>query len=96
LKTSLDHRGADHPRRHLARTWHCHIRRARHPRYSAAPSIRSLHDSVFIVNVITELTPYVAEENRTEVPENASQVWRFHAHYGFMEQPDLPALLTCS
>ena len=55
--------------------------------------IRSLHDSVFIVNVITELIPYVAEENRTEVREIASQVWRVHAHYGFMEQPDLPALL---
>jgi KUP system potassium uptake protein len=55
--------------------------------------IRSLHDSVFIVNVITELIPYVAEENRTEVREIASQIWRVHAHYGFMEQPDLPALL---
>jgi len=55
--------------------------------------IRSLHDSVFIVNVITELIPYVAEENRTEVREIAPQIWRVHAHYGFMEQPDLPALL---
>jgi KUP system potassium uptake protein len=55
--------------------------------------IRSLHDSVFIVNVITEMIPYVAEENRTEVREIASQIWRVHAHYGFMEQPDLPALL---
>jgi KUP system potassium uptake protein len=55
--------------------------------------IRSLHDSVFIVNVTTELIPYVAEENRTEVREIASQIWRVHAHYGFMEQPDLPALL---
>ncbi len=55
--------------------------------------IRSLHNTVFIVNVITEMIPYVAEENRTEVREIASQVWRVHAHYGFMEQPDLPALL---
>jgi KUP system potassium uptake protein len=55
--------------------------------------IRSLHNTVFIVNVITEMIPYVAEENRTEVREIASQIWRVHAHYGFMEQPDLPALL---
>jgi KUP system potassium uptake protein len=55
--------------------------------------IRSLHNTVFIVNVITEMIPYVAEESRTEVREIASQVWRVHAHYGFMEQPDLPALL---
>ena len=28
-----------------------------------------------------------------EVSEIAPQVWRAHAHFGFMEQPDLPALL---
>jgi KUP system potassium uptake protein len=55
--------------------------------------IRSLHGSIVIVNVITELIPYVADENRTEVREIAPQVWRVHAHFGFMEQPDLPALL---
>jgi KUP system potassium uptake protein len=55
--------------------------------------IRSLHGSIVIVNVVTELFPYVAEENRTEVREIAPQVWRVHAHFGFMEQPDLPALL---
>jgi KUP system potassium uptake protein len=55
--------------------------------------IRSLHGSIVIVNVVTELIPYVAEENRTVVSEIAPQMWRVHAHYGFMEQPDLPALL---
>jgi KUP system potassium uptake protein len=55
--------------------------------------IRSLHDSIVIVNVVTELIPYVAEADRVEVHEIAPQVWRAHAHYGFMEQPDLPALL---
>jgi KUP system potassium uptake protein len=55
--------------------------------------IRSLHGSIVIVNVVTELVPYVTDANRTEVREIAPQVWRVHAHYGFMEQPDLPALL---
>jgi KUP system potassium uptake protein len=55
--------------------------------------IRSLHGSIVIVNVITELIPYVADEKRVEVREIAPQVWRARAHYGFMEQPDLPALL---
>jgi KUP system potassium uptake protein len=55
--------------------------------------IRSLHDSIFIVTIVTELIPYVAEEKRTEVRHIAPQVWRVHAHYGFMEQPDLPVLL---
>ena len=55
--------------------------------------IRSLHDSIVIVNVVTELVPYVTDENRVEVREIAPRVWRAHAHFGFMEQPDLPALL---
>jgi KUP system potassium uptake protein len=55
--------------------------------------IRALNESVVIVNVVTELIPYVVEENRTVVREIAPQAWRVYAHYGFMEQPDLPALL---
>jgi KUP system potassium uptake protein len=55
--------------------------------------IRSLHDSIVIVNVVTELIPHVAEEKRVELREIAPQVWRVHAHFGFMEQPDLHALL---
>jgi KUP system potassium uptake protein len=55
--------------------------------------IRSLHGSIVIVNVAIALVPYVAEEDRVEVREIAPRVWRVHAHFGFMEQPDLPALL---
>jgi KUP system potassium uptake protein len=55
--------------------------------------IRALHDSIAILNVVTELIPYVAEEDRVEARQIAQQVWRVHAHYGFMEQPDLPSLL---
>jgi KUP system potassium uptake protein len=53
----------------------------------------ALHDSVGILNVVTEMIPYVAEKDRLEVRQIAAQVWRNQAHYGFMEQPDLPALL---
>ena len=55
--------------------------------------IRSLHGSIVIANVVTELVPYVAAEDRVEVREIAPRVWRAHAHFGFMEQPDIPALL---
>jgi KUP system potassium uptake protein len=55
--------------------------------------IRSLHGSIVIVNVVTELVPYVAAKDRVDVREIAPRVWRAHAHFGFMEQPDLPALL---
>jgi KUP system potassium uptake protein len=53
--------------------------------------IRSLHGSMVIVNVVTELVPYVAAEDRVDVYEIAPRVWRAHAHFGFMEQPDIPA-----
>jgi KUP system potassium uptake protein len=55
--------------------------------------IRSLHETIVIVDVVTELIPYVADEKRTEGREIAPRIWRVHAHYGFMEQPDLHALL---
>ena len=55
--------------------------------------IRSLHASIIIVNVVTELVPYVADENRTEVREIAPRIWRVHVHCGFMEQPHLHAQL---
>jgi len=55
--------------------------------------IRALHDSIVIVNVVTALVPYVADKERVEVREIAPRVWRAHARFGFMEQPDLPALL---
>jgi KUP system potassium uptake protein len=54
---------------------------------------RALHESIGILNVVTEMIPYVAEENRLEVRQIGPQMWRNQAHYGFMEQPDLPALL---
>ena len=55
--------------------------------------IRSLHDSIVILDVLTAFVPYVAAEDRLEIREIAPRVWRAHVRFGFMEQPDLPALL---
>ena len=55
--------------------------------------MHALHNSIGILNVVTEMIPYVAEEDRLEVRQIAPQVWRNHIHYGFMQQPDLPTLL---
>jgi KUP system potassium uptake protein len=55
--------------------------------------IRSLHESTVIVNVVTELVPYVAAKDRMEEREIAPRVWRAQARFGFMEQPDLSELL---
>jgi KUP system potassium uptake protein len=56
--------------------------------------IRSLHGSIVIVNVVTELVPYVAAEDRVTAHQIAPRIWRAYTHFGFMEQPDLPALLS--
>ena len=55
--------------------------------------IRSLHDSIVIANVVTALVPFVATEDQMDVREVAPRVWRVNLHFGFMEQPDIPALL---
>jgi KUP system potassium uptake protein len=38
--------------------------------------IRSLHGSIVIVTVVTELVPYVATDDRVDVHEIAPRVWR--------------------
>ena len=43
--------------------------------------------------MVTALVPYVAAKDRMEVREIAPRVWRVHARFGFMEQPDLSDLL---
>ena len=58
--------------------------------------IHALHDSIAILNVVTEMIPYVVEEDRLQVRQIGPQMWRVQAHYGFMEQPDLPALVERS
>jgi KUP system potassium uptake protein len=55
--------------------------------------IRSLHESTVILNVVTALVPYVAAKDRMEAREIGPRVWRAHARFGFMEQPDLSELL---
>jgi KUP system potassium uptake protein len=55
--------------------------------------IRSLHHSIVILNVVTEPVPHVTDEDRVDIYEIAPRVWRAHAHFGFMEQPDIPTIL---
>ena len=55
--------------------------------------IRALHETVFILNVVTELVPYISAEGRATVEEIAPRVWRARARYGFMERPDVPFLV---
>jgi KUP system potassium uptake protein len=54
---------------------------------------RSLHERVVILTVTTESVPWVAEGERLSVEEIAPDVWRARARFGFMQRPDVPALL---
>ena len=52
-----------------------------------------MHERLLFLTIISELHPYVKPEDRLRVEKLAEHVWRISGHYGFMEQPDVPALL---
>jgi KUP system potassium uptake protein len=57
---------------------------------------RALHERLFILTVDTEPTPWVAPSERLAVKEIVPHFWRASARYGFMERPDIPALLRAA
>jgi KUP system potassium uptake protein len=54
---------------------------------------RALHERLFVLTVVTESVPWVGTADRLTVAEVAPNFWRARARYGFMERPDIPALL---
>jgi KUP system potassium uptake protein len=54
---------------------------------------RALHQRVFILNVSTEMVPYVETADRLHFEQVAPGFWRGVAKFGFMQRPDIPALL---
>ncbi|MGL4285308.1 MAG: potassium transporter Kup [Phreatobacter sp.] len=54
---------------------------------------RALHERLFVVTVETQSVPWVDGKDRLSVDELAPRFWRATARYGFMERPDIPALL---
>ena len=54
---------------------------------------RALHQNVLAVTCETRSVPYVDPAARVELTQLAPNFWRLVAHYGFMERPDIPALL---
>ncbi len=55
-----------------------------------------LHERVLILTVVTHEVPYVADEARTEVVDLGANFYRMLLHYGFMQQPDVPAALKAA
>jgi KUP system potassium uptake protein len=54
---------------------------------------RALHERLFVLTVETESVPRVRGAGRITFKEIAPNFWRACARYGFMERPDVPALL---
>ena len=57
---------------------------------------RALHERLFVLTVLTESVPWIDDASRLNVKEIAPRFWRATAQYGFMEQPDIPALLEAA
>jgi len=55
---------------------------------------RSLHQYVLALTLTVVSTPRVAAAGRLTVERVADHYWRAEARYGFMEQPDIPALVA--
>ncbi|MGO9486819.1 MAG: KUP/HAK/KT family potassium transporter [Rhodomicrobium sp.] len=54
---------------------------------------RALHEKIMVVNVCIEPIPWVEAADRLHFFQEAPNFWRATANFGFMERPDLPALL---
>jgi KUP system potassium uptake protein len=54
---------------------------------------RALHERLLVLTVETESVPRTRGAGRIAFKEIAPNFWRACARYGFMERPDIPALL---
>ncbi len=54
---------------------------------------RSLHEYVLALTLTVVSTPRVEPDERLSVSRDADKYWRAEARYGFMEHPDIPAVL---
>jgi KUP system potassium uptake protein len=54
---------------------------------------RALHERVFILTTLIEPVPRIHQSERLTVTDVALRMWRATARFGFMERPDIPALL---
>jgi KUP system potassium uptake protein len=54
---------------------------------------RALHERLFVLTVEIESVPRIRGAERLAFEEIAPNFWRARARYGFMQRPDIPALL---
>jgi KUP system potassium uptake protein len=55
-----------------------------------------LHETVVLLTLMTERVPYIEEIERIAVASLGSGFWRVTGRYGFMEHPNVPALLSAA
>ena len=53
-----------------------------------------MHEKVILLTIIAEEVSHLAGEERIEVQELGEGMLRVTGRYGFMEEPDVPALLA--
>ena len=53
-----------------------------------------LHERVIFLTVLTEDEPYVPAEKRMQVTDMGNGFYRLYAHFGFKDEPDVPAALA--
>jgi KUP system potassium uptake protein len=56
-------------------------------------SNRALHETVLLLSIVTEEVPTVPEADRFTLTEIGEGIWRMIGRYGYMESPDVAALL---
>jgi KUP system potassium uptake protein len=54
---------------------------------------RALQENLFVLNAVTESIPWIKNSERLLVTEVQPNYWRATARFGFMEKPDIPAVL---
>jgi KUP system potassium uptake protein len=55
---------------------------------------RALHERVVVLRVLTESRPRVHWPDLMSVAQEGDNFWRVTAHFGFMQRPDIPRLMT--
>ncbi len=54
---------------------------------------KSLHTNLIVLTVEATAVPWIEEDKRLDIKELAPRFWRAHAVFGFMERPDIPAVI---
>ena len=57
-------------------------------------SNRCLHKTIVLLSVLTEEIPTVTEDEQLTLREIGEGIWRAVGHYGYMQSPDVSALMT--